>query len=243
MISGFCTDEMAYGELKYISTRLGECINASDVFSQNLPWLFACWVSIASWQCHVTWKVIQRKITGDSQWSSFYFDVVCFFIRICFFYTCFGICTVVDFNSEKHTRQHFTGVGFLIVGVFCVHLVTCIGLHVVLKDLKLKDRYCKVLVDYEEMDGIYLILCIGFVLFYILNLRSWAVLTENVLACYIFFMTILNWFVLVALVKEEYEYSEIGRVKYSREALTPNSKFVELILFIFCCLIPYLLLL
>ena len=243
MISGFCTNEMAYAELKYISDRLHECIHARDVFSQNLPWLFACWVSIASWQCHATWKVIQRKITGDGQWSSFYFDVACFFVRICFFYTCFGICTVINFNSEKHTRQHFIGVGFVIVGVFFVHLVSCIALHVVLNNLKLKDTYCNVLVDYEEMDGIYLILCIGFVLFYILNLRSWAVLTENILACYIFFMTILNWYLLVALVKDEYVYSKITKVKDSRETLKITPNFVEPILFTLCCLFPYMLIL
>ena len=243
MISGFCTNEMAYAELKYISTRLHECINARDVFSQNLPWLFACWVSIASLQCLATWNVIKRKITEDSQWSSFYFDVLCFFIRLCFFYMCFGICAVVNFNSENHARQHFTAVGFLIVGVFFVRLVSCIGLHVVLNDLKLNDRYFNVLVDYDEMDGIYLILCIGFVLFYVLNLRSWAVLTENILACYIFFMTILNWYLLVALVKEECVYSKINKVKDSRETLKITPNFVELILFTFCCLFPYMLIL
>lgn len=150
---------------------------------------------------------------------------------------------MVNFNSEKHTRQHFTGVAFVIVGVFFVHLVTCIALHVVLNNLKLKDTYCNVLVDYEEMDGIYLILCIGFVLFYILNLRSWAVLTENILACYIFFMTILNWYLLVALVKEEYVYSKITKVKDSRETLKITPNFVEPILFTFCCLFPYMLIL
>lgn len=240
MISGFCTNEMAYADMKYISDRLYECIISDNFFSQNLPWIFACWVTVSSYQSYITWKILISRARSTSPQSLLFFDVICFIAKLCFFYVCAGVCIVIRYDQDSLGQNHFTGVLFLIAGFFVIHLLSCIVLHIVLQDLKLQSRYYYLAIDYDEMDVFYLIFCVGFGLFYILNLRSWAVLTENVLAVYIFFLTVLNWFVLVSLTKENLKRGRVIQDIGTSTTCKKNYK-AELFLFTLCCFFPYIL--
>lgn len=240
MISGFCTNEMAYADMKYISDRLSECIESDNFFSQNLPWVFACWITVSSYQSYLTWKNLISRTQSTGPHFLLFFDVICFIAKLCFFYVCAGVCIVIRYDEGGDTRNHFIGVLFLVGGYFVIHLLSCVVLHIVLQDLKLQSRYYYLAIDYDEMDMFYLIFCVGFGLFYILNLRSWAVLTENVLAVYIFFLTLINWFLLVSLTKENLKR---GMVTKEIDTSTTHKKNFQLELFLFtlCCFIPYIL--